>query len=212
VARSSESCLADGTYTTGLDVHNQPVGAHLVTIQGNSFTGTSCPGRDNVVIAPTSGVSFVVQDIAILGINCMKIAGGSSVNGIYGRQFAIIDADWINFGDVSVAVSGTDHVTINLGGDIAISGNMVAFGFAANQSMLRTTCPVTITNPVTIAYFFLSYSKSYITLDGGASFINPGNVTGQQYLVYQDGDINTGGRTVPGTVAGSNVDGTGHVY
>jgi hypothetical protein len=204
--------LMAGTYTDALEIHNQPVGAHLLTIQGYSFTGTSCPDQDGVVIAPASGNGFWVQDIAIAVINCMKIAGGSGTNGIQARQHVVIDADWLDFGDLNVAVSPTDQATVNLGGANSISGDMFAFLYADVQSTIRCTAPITVTKPVAIAYGILSYTKSYVTLESACAFVNPGYVVGKQYQLWRDGDIAANGRTIPGTIPGTSVDGTGHVY
>lgn len=208
--------LADGVYTSGLNIVDQPLGVHLLQINGNCTGTPYAANRSNVIVRPPSGTTaFWAQDTAILVVNCLRVEG-AGVIGFQARQHVIMDINWIDFGPLSVGMKATDHSIINFAGDNWISGGMSSFIQAFYHSHVRVTAGSTniVKTPVSITYFVQSYSQSYVEFEGGSSFMNWQNVTGNPYYVWRGGAFAANGIPVPGssTAGGTNVQGTGVIY
>lgn len=201
--------LADGTYTAGLYATGQLVGTHLCAIAGNTAN------RDAVVVNPGPGCrAFDVQDGAIIAVSDLRI-DGAGVIGVSGRQLVVVDIARVTFGAMpgGIAIAVVDQGGVNLLGDIRIDGDMVGFILANGAARVRFAggTTVTFTRAVAIPYFQMSYERSLITYAPGVLYVNPGNLTGQQWLSYWDSTINRNGVAMPGTIAGATMFG-GTVY
>jgi hypothetical protein len=68
--------FAPGRYVTTVEIHGQPVGAHLV-----NFTGDCTNAASVVVQSPPGAAAFVVQDMAIGTISCLTVTGEIGIAG-----------------------------------------------------------------------------------------------------------------------------------
>ena len=92
-------------------------------------------------------------------------------------------------------------------GQHRFNGNTVGALFSCGGQGTMTLQPAnyTIVAPISVGQFVRS-GYGFFQSSSGAVFVNPGNVTGQRYLVQQNGIIQTSGggsAYFPGTVAGS---------
>ena len=204
--------LADGVYTSGLSVTDQPVGNHLVTVRGNCSGTPYAAKRSNVVIRPPSGTAaFEVQDLSILAVKCLRVEG-SGVIGFHARQHVVFDIDSIDFGSMSIGIAAQNHATVNLTGDNWITGSMTAFIQAVYHSHVRAQGANIVQTPVNIEYFLQSYTHSSVEFVPGTSWTNYGYVTGNAYYVWRGGSLAANGIALPGSIAGTNVQNTGFVW
>ena len=205
--------LADGVYNDfEFNMVEMPIGAHAVTIEGNCGGKAYGDLRDKVLIkGKPNKTIFWAEDGTTLIINCMKLIGSQS-NGIACRQHVIIDADYLNFGELNLGLAANDFCIINVGGNNYISGNMKTFASSNYFSIIRFTGINSIKEKVSIPYFYIAQTKSMIIQAAGSKWINHDKATGISYLVHREGSIYADGVTIPGNKPGENINNSGQYY
>lgn len=197
--------IADGTYTSGLDVAVSPLGG-IVTIAGN--TGT--PG--NVLISTTSARALAFRAPINVTISGLKLQTATSGDALYlegaatnvtmgaGMQFGSCAACQIDVNrnallipsaNYTVNGSAGQHIRVQQGG--AISGSSVT---------------VTLAGTPAFSSFFASAEATGILTLFGWTF--SGSATGQRYTANLNGVINTfggGANFLPGSVSGTTSTG-----
>lgn len=175
---------------------------HVVNIVGD------CTNNNNVTLnlAGNNLTLFTVQDHALSQINCFRIITNGTGNTILNtRQIAITDFNHINV-DASggggfsggTFMSAVENASANCTLDITFTGNVgftVVFG-ASKGAIVTPICPVNLTAPNSITYWFDIGSRGLIQAQGQV-VTNPGNSSGIQCIVA-DGSLYKPSGTIPG--------------
>jgi hypothetical protein len=192
--------LADGTYTSGASVAGpMPGGADQVRIQGSV----------NAIITVGNAATCIdVRDHAIVTLSgTTLVSNGTASTGLSASQFGVIDVTGTTFSNFS----GGNQAAVNSLGSLNFIGNWNITGNATahiiiggGQVTLASGISCTIVNAVTFTFFMVAeFSGSNFAINPGFSgFVNPGNVTGQKYIVTVNASATLAGITIPGTSAG----------
>lgn len=189
--------FADGTYSGTINIAHK----NIVNLRGN------CSNLLAVVLNPGGNYKTIItsQDRSVVGVNCMSLDGSSyyGTTGIYSRQIAIVDYQFIAFfampGGVHVSA---DYAAISCTGPVYIYGGAIVHAAAGNQSVMKLPCAITIPSPVAFTIFIQAGLRSVSSLAGATI---SGTATGMKFTA-QDGscvNCNTAPGDQPGAVYGS---------
>lgn len=194
--------LADGTYTEGLRMSGNLVGALCLQIEGNP----TAPFY--TMIKPASGNAIWAEDGALLSVKNIGVGGGGY--GFFARQHAIIDVERIVFDACGTALFADTQCHINSMGGHWIIGDMYSFVTADRASTVRLYGTSNIMKPVNIGYFVLSYRGSLVEFEDSPAcgWSSLPYVTGLKYVVYRGGAFEANGKAMPGTEPGVNSGGS----
>ncbi|MDE2472658.1 MAG: collagen-like protein [Bradyrhizobium sp.] len=198
--------LADGTYNESLYEFGDILGGS----QNIQITGDATTPTNTVVKAVRGSFAITSTDYGVLTLNHFAINcnsnGGGGMGGVQPSQFGIVDLNAVTFLDCTgkhdIDVENGGHV--NFTEPVTISGNAAGFiytyGLGSHVDMAGQA--ITFSAAVTSSYFLEAVAQSQIMVNG-ATFVNPGNLTGQKWIAADLSYIELGSATIPGTVAGT---------
>ena len=191
--------LAIGTYTKGVSIAGQYVGAHLCQVYGLVDRNGACIDREQVVFDVKNEIVFQVQDLMMTSIACLTVQGTGGSIGFAGRQYVVIDLAYIKCGAISQCIAVVDKASANVTGDIWIAGDSNCFACADKQSHLKFggDTKIRATMPVSLRYFIMSFSQSTVEFIGRNEVINPEYIAGSSCWPYIMGIIVTSGMPLP---------------
>jgi hypothetical protein len=196
--------LADGSYTEDTEVAGQGDYLHdLFLIEGHSGC-SSCV----VVNAPLGGTAFGARDYGILTIQDLEIA---CVNGvaINASQFATIDVKNVTEGSCDghnfLTASEGGHINVLSGLHLAGNANLIFQATEVGSEISFTGQTITCDGAFGTTVFAVSSLGSLLN-GTGTVFSGCGGVTGQRYVVQNNGIIDVGGSSTffPGNAAGTS--------
>lgn len=198
--------VADGTYTTPVNVSGQFVGSGTVTIVGNTATPA------NVIVSVTSNHCFVAQSGAKIILSGMELRTTTSGQAVFaiGAGSEIKLTVGIRFG----ACAGT-HIRADANGyirflnDYAIVGGAGQHVSVVNGGVVEmASFTVTITGtPAFVTSFILAQASGLVSI---YAVTWSGPATGTRYSVVTNAVINTFGQAttyLPGSGVGSTATG-----
>lgn len=201
--------LADGTYTEAVRVDNPPVGSNVFFVTGNVATPA------NVVwAAPAIGdACLLVSDGAEMEISGITFSTAfTGCFAIFLHQTAIID---INAGIVFRAFNGGTHIGCDHGGaSINMNAGYKVLGGAAVHISIGPNCIFNQTGGVVIDMTSAPIFTNIYAATGAGANINlstsityAGSATGTKYVLNGLCNFYAGSNTLPGSVAGTTVNG-----
>ncbi|MGH6821951.1 MAG: hypothetical protein ACREC4_00415 [Methylocella sp.] len=213
--------VADGAYAQAY--FGPTNGSGNIEVIGNSATPANCvitnSGGSAIIVASGGMVNFTGFTFVSTGSSAVDggagiWASGSATVNITNCRFGACKGAYIasSFGGF-VTINGAFNIAGSLDGSASIWPGAAVFALSGTIRTNPATPPaLTISSPVTGSYFAYASSPSTENLHF-ASITNPGNFTGQKYLVTLNAIINTTTGDVnylPGTIAG--VDNNGGKY
>lgn len=204
--------LADGTYTAGLHASAKPVGAeggaHLI-IQGNagSITGVTISTTSTDCIA-----AFIDCTLQVKNMTLITTTGGNCINAGLGARIYV---DHVRFG----ACAGSHVVAAQLSYIQFVSEYDILGGAATAHIYATGSSYIEHQGAGGACQFVANVAWGYMILADSSAGVNYTKtvttngavVTGQKYLAQMNGTINTGGATLPGSVAGATSTGGQYV-
>jgi hypothetical protein len=197
-----------GTYTAGFDLEYGFTGGGSVSVEGDVTTPS------NVNISVTGGTAFFLQfsTVFIRGFKITNVGSGSAVYAFGSGTQIYIDGKMEFHGGPSSAIVAEIGSTVNISGDLIISGSYSDFiDASANASVYMFSATVTLTGTPAFSDSFASAYIGGSFASSGVTFV--GSATGARYNVHSNGVIYTfgsGATYLPGNSAG--VTATGGQY
>jgi hypothetical protein len=195
--------LADGTYTSGLNIAQSHIGGQLI-IQGNATTPS------NVVIS-TTGVNCINITAFLqsaLTVGSMKLQTATSGNCLYAGGGGAI----VYYGNIAFGACAGSHIfaenqsTIQCVGNYSIIGNATEHWVANTGGMISCNYrTITILAGLSISYFCYATRMGMCQVSGNT--FSTTAITGTRYVVDTNAVIYTnfaGANYLPGSVAGSS--------
>lgn len=188
--------LADGTYTESVSIPRQPLGQNLISIRGN-------PNNYGAVqwVAPAGQTCLSVQNG---GIGVVAYVEMSAPNGgvlLATRQNAVANFVYGRLGYATVKMAATANSTINCNGYHAImAGGSVCFDATLGGNILLHGQSFSVINDCSFDYFCRAVGSGANISFMGATY-SGATVTGCKGLAANNGVIDAGGSTIPGTSA-----------
>jgi hypothetical protein len=196
--------LADGDYTSGLDISGHLVGAPHVQVIGN------CGNPQAVNVKPGEGTAFSVQRGGVLQVACVQVSG-AQITGFESHNMGVIQLNF-QLGDAVVFADmpGGHGIVAHDGGSVNISGQIVISGNAASHwavfSLSRITVDegtiYSISDEYAIDYFLNAGLNSVVDLGANMTIGGP-NPKGQKYNVTSGSRVTLNGNDLPGTDEGT---------
>lgn len=212
--------LADGTYSSATAIVVPPF------VGGTNLPPVTITGSPAAIMVYTgaysgSGTSFAIRAIgggAAISINGITINAATAgtlqaLLGGYIRFTGVTFGAVSNSGVFGAQLNALENGIIQAGGAFTIAGGGYSYAAVTDGGKIILETPMTFSNAVTFTEG-IQVSTLGLVEAVGATFVNPGNVTGQRYNVSSNGVINTnggGGSFFPGTVAGATATGGQYV-
>lgn len=197
-------------------MHAGQVTGGQYVIQGNGGSpvfGAVNPGAGS--IQTDNGARISINNLTCR--NATSNAGGYTLTGaglLASNCSGIVIGPNVTFGPCGLyqlfAANSSQISCANSGIVLTITGGGTSLAFAEFAGIVDVTLAViTFTTAVSYSATVISQLSGYVGLYG-ATFVNPGNVTGPKFSVSNAGAVNTGGAGInylPGSVAGTNAGG-----
>jgi hypothetical protein len=211
--------LGPGTYSEGVVLTGQPVGAHSVNIVGqqdvNSNQSCSLAQAEQVIIRGAPGRPvFLIQDLAIGVVRCLTIEGADAV-AFFCRQTPASDIAFVKLGNsqsLAAGIQANENCGVNLAGAIWLGANIDNFLSADLISRVTVGGGTSITalGNIQMTHFALSYQQSLLEFRSGVSVVGPIS-TKYGSLVWRGGAIITNGLKLPGGIAQAKPNAPGFI-
>jgi hypothetical protein len=196
--------LADGTYT-GATAFSQPwTGGGSVTIQGN----TANTGGNYSVIISCSTTCFSVDTTLPGSLSILYLKMQTTAASLISHTgIGTIIIHQINFG----ACTGNHILITNTGATVSAYGKTYYISGGGGYAHLNITnggffnagwSNINMAASITMAYF-ANASAGVISLNSSTITVGAYVLTGTKYYIILNGVCETGGLTLPGSVAGS---------
>lgn len=181
--------VADGTYTAGAVIRDNPKGATAalpLQIIGNTSTPASC------IISPTSANCFKAETGGQMYVNGFTLQTTTS-----GRGLQATTNGYIAFGTaMAFGACATYHIEATIGGNVISLGNYTISGSSgahlhctSNGHILLQSGTVTITGTPAFSSYFVGVNGAYVQT---GTVVWSGSATGKRFLVHDNGTIYTG--------------------
>lgn len=191
--------VRDGTYTGTTNVFGSWVGTGVVTINGESASGTIISTTSADCLSATNGARLTVNDVEL-----RTTTGG---NALSADSSSVILFSGIRFGACAGhQIQASNGAVISAAGNYAIVGNAVSHLHAPFGGFINISgVTVTLSGTPAFSGFFAGVSgPSNIT---AVSTTFSGSATGARYIIYKSGHIETNGANpasyFPGNAAGA---------
>ena len=211
--------LGPGTYSEGVVLTGQPVGAHSINIVGqqdvNSNQSCSLAQAEQVIIRGAPGRPvFLIQDLAIGVVRCLTIEGADAV-AFFCRQTPASDIAFVKLGNsqsLAAGIQANENCGVNLAGAIWLGANIDNFLSADLISRVTVGGGTSITalGNIQMTHFALSYQQSLLEFRSGVSVVGPIS-TKYGSLVWRGGAIITNGLKLPGGIAQAKPNAPGFI-
>jgi hypothetical protein len=196
--------LADGDYTSGLDISGHLVGAPHVQVVGD------CGNPQAVNVKPAEGTAFSVQHGGVLQVACVQVSG-AQITGFESHNMGVIQlnlqpGDAVVFADMpgGHGIVARDGGSVNISGQIVISGNAASHwaAFSLSRITVDEGTIYSISDEYAIDYFLNMSLNSVVNLGTNVTF-GGANPKGQKYNVTSGSRVSLNGNELPGTNEGT---------